>query len=233
MKAVFKTSVEEAPGIFSYYFTPEKPLRYIPGQFIELTLPHDKPDDRGISRWFTLTSIETDDEIQITTKLTEQSSSFKSHVQTLRPGDEVSVSEPMGDFVLPRNSETPLLFVAGGMGVTPFVSMLRHIAKTNETHDIQFLYAVHSEDDIIFQEVFDAAHVHATIVVSNPSEAWGGERGHLSANHVLKLTEPKPDSLVYLAGPEPMVEELHKDLLAQKIPSNQLVTDFFHGYEPL
>lgn len=233
MIASFVKSVSEAPDIFTFHFKPEKSLSYIAGQFIELTLPHDSPDDRGINRWFTLTSIESDDTISITTKLAEQSSSFKRHIQSLKPGDEVHISEPMGDFVLPRSESIPLVFVAGGMGITPFASMFKYLAARNETRDIRFLYAVSTEDDIIFQEVFDAAHIHATIVVSKPSDAWGSERGHLSADHVLKLAEPKQNSLIYLAGPEPMVEELQKDLLASNIPSTNIVTDFFHGYQPL
>lgn len=233
MNALFRKASEEAPGIFSFYFTPEKPLRYTAGQFIELTLPHDQPDDRGIRRWFTLTSIASDDTIRITTKLSEESSSFKRHIKTLRPGDTVVISEPMGDFVLPRDTSIPLVFVAGGMGITPFAGMFRSLAESNEQRSIRFLYAVRTEDDIIFQDTFDAIHIHTTIVVSKPSEAWGGERGHLSAGHVLTLTEPKPNSLFYLAGPEPMVEELRKDLVGNNIPANQIVTDFFHGYMPL
>jgi glycine betaine catabolism B len=233
MKAVFNKSVQEATDIFSFYFEPEKPLRYIAGQFVELTLPHDAPDDRGIRRWFTLTSLESDKLLRITTKLSDQSSSFKRHIKSLQHGDSIDVSEPMGDFVLPRDSSTPLVLVAGGMGVTPYISMFRQLAETHETRNIHFMYAVHTEDDIIFQEVFDAAHIHATIVVSRPSEAWGGERGHLSANHIVKLAKPAPNTLFYLAGPEPMVEELQKDLLAQKTASSQIVTDFFHGYQPL
>ena len=233
MKAVFQKAQEEAPDILSYYFKPEKPLSYIPGQFIELTLPHDTPDDRGIRRWFTLTSIESDGHLRITTKLSEESSSFKKHIQTLQPGDLVDIAEPMGDFVLPRDTSIPLVFVAGGMGVTPFASMFRHLAKTNEQRTIRLLYAVRTEDDIIFQDAFEAANIHATIVVSQPSEAWGGERGHLNADHILKLAEPTSDSLIYLTGPEPMIEELQKDLLALHIPSGNIVTDFFHGYQPL
>lgn len=233
MKALFQKTYEEAPDIFSYYFKPEKPLSYIPGQFIELTLPHDKPDDRGIRRWFTLTSIENDESLRITTKLSEESSSFKKHIQTLEPGDAVDIAEPMGDFVLPRDASIPLVFVAGGMGVTPFASMFRHLAESHESRTIRFLYAVRTEDDIIFQDTFEAANIHATIVVSQPSEAWGGERGHLTADHILKLAEPTPDSLIYLTGPEPMIETLQKDLLARDIPNNQIVTDFFHGYQPI
>lgn len=233
MKATFVRSNEEAPNIYSYYFTPEKPLRYLPGQFIELALPHDSPDERGIRRWFTLTSIESDNELRITTNLSEQSSSLKQHIRSLKTGDTIDISEPMGDFVLPRDASISLVFVAGGMGVTPFVSMFRYLTEIGEHRDIRFLYAVHSEDDIIFQDVFDAANIHATVVVSEPSEAWGGERGHLSAEHILKLAEPAPESLLYLTGPEPMIEELQKDLLAQGIPDNRLVTDFFHGYLPI
>lgn len=231
MKATFKHSQEESPTITTFWFEPEKPVDFVAGQFIELHLPHIQVDNRGTKRWFTVSSSPTDEMFSITTKFSDPSSSFKSALQTLEPGTVVDIDPPMGDFVLPQDPTTPLVFVAGGMGVTPYHSIFKWLHDTEEIRPIKFIYAVKTEDDIIFQDTFDAADIHATIVVTEPSDAWGGERGHLTANHILKLTEPDDRTLIYLAGPEPMIEDLQKGLRTAKIPQSRIVTDFFPNYD--
>ena len=140
------------------------------------------------------------------------------------------MADPIGDFVLPKLVQTPLIFVAGGIGVTPFHSILSWLAKTMEQRPIKFIYAVRSEDEIIFQPTFDRAGQHVTVVVSEPSPAWGGERGQVTAELVLGLEKPSEDTLVYVSGPEQMVEALHKQLYNAGLSKKQLVGDFFPGY---
>jgi len=223
---------QESSTITTFWFRPEKPIRYTAGQFIELTLKHENSDDRGEKRWFTLSSAPGHELVSITTRYAgdERSSSFKKALFGLQPGAELQMSEPMGDFVLPKDTTTPLILVAGGIGLTPFHSMFLHLAETHEQRAIRFLYSVHSEDDIIFQEAFDAAGVHATIIVENPSDAWGGERGRITPEMILGLTEPSSESLIYVSGPEPMIKALAHGLHVAGVPKRRLVTDFFPGY---
>ncbi len=231
MQAIFDHSIAEADNICSYYFKTEQPIHYTAGQFIEMTLPHKKPDDRGERRWFTLSSSPLQELISITTKHAfDHSSSFKKALQQLQPGDVVKISNPMGDFVLPKLVQTPLIFVAGGIGITPFHSMLLWLAKTNENRPIKLLIGVNNENEIIFQEAFDAAGQHATIVVEQPSAAWGGERGRLSAEMIIGLEQPTDDTLIYISGPEPMVETLRDDLLKLGLQKRQIVGDYFPNY---
>jgi glycine betaine catabolism B len=231
MRAVFDHTHEEAANIITFCFKPERPVRYTAGQYAEWTLQHAQPDNRGIKRWFTISSSPTEEHVSITTKFnTERSSSFKMALRQLRPGDEIIMSEPMGDFVLPKLVQTPLVFVAGGIGVTPIHSMLAWLADTKETRPIKLLYAVRTEDEIVFQETFDKANQHATIIVSQPTAAWGGERGQLSAELILGLEKPSEDTLIYVSGPELMVESLEKDLHKAGIKKHQFVGDFFPNY---
>lgn len=232
MKVVFDHSQDETANIRTFFFTPERPLDYTAGQFIELTLEHARPDDRGIRRWFTLSSSPTDEFLTITTRFAgKDSSSFKKTLWNMKPGYELHMSDPMGDFVLPKLIQTPLVFVAGGIGITPFHSILSWLAETEEERPIRLIHAVKTEEDIIFQETFDKAGQHATIVVSDPSPAWGGERGDLSAELILGLEEPSDDTLIYVSGPEPMVEKLEADLKKAGVKSHQFVGDFFPNYK--
>src|ERR1700722_16878985 len=146
MQVFFDHSAPEADNIKTFYFRPEKPVHYTAGQFIELTIPHKNPDKRGIKHWFTLSSPPTDELLSITTKFAgDQSSSFKKALFKLKPGTELRMADPMGDFVLPKLIQTPLIFVAGGIGITPFHSMLSWLAATGEVRPIKLLYAVRVE----------------------------------------------------------------------------------------
>jgi ferredoxin-NADP reductase len=136
----------------------------------------------------------------------------------------------MGDFVLPIDHTIPLVFVAGGIGLTPFHSMLEWLADTGQVRDIKFIYAVRNENEIIFQDTFKKAAQHVTIIVSEPSEEWGGERGRVTAESIIGLTQPPENALIYVSGPEPMVIGLAKDLVAQGIEKSQVVSDEFPGY---
>lgn len=229
---VFDHSQSESVNIRTFYFKPERPVKFTAGQFTELVIPHNHPDKRGQKRWFTLSSSPMTELLSITTKYAgdESSSTFKKALFGLEPGTQLTMADPMGDFVLPKLIQTPLIFVAGGIGITPFHSMLEWLALTGEQRPIKLLYGVNREEEIIFQETLDKAKQHTTIVVAHPTYAWGGEQGLLSADLILGLEKPTEDTLVYVSGPEPMVDSLEKDLIKAGLKKSQLVLDFFPNY---
>jgi len=233
MRLTYSHHSSEANNIKTFFFRPETKLEYTAGQFIELRINHKNPDKRGINRWFTLSSSPTDELISITTKISEPGSSFKKALQSLKSGAQVECSEAMGDFVLPKLIQTPLVFVAGGIGITPFHSILSWLAEAREIRPIELIYSVKTEDEIIFLETFKKASQHVSLVVEEPTDTWGGERGKLSAELILGLSSPDKDSLIYVSGPEPMVEHIEKDLLKSGVNINQLVLDFFPNYKTI
>lgn len=231
MKIIFDHSEDNTPTVSTFFFVPERPVSYTAGQFIELTVPHMLADKRGTKRWFTLSSSPTDDKISITTKFAvKDGSSYKQALRNLTAGDNLTISDPMGDFVLPKLVQTPLVFVAGGIGITPFLSIFQWLKATGEKRPIKFLEAVTNEDEIGFVDILDDIKQHATILVSQPSAAWGGERGRLSTEMILGLEQPTADTLIYISGPESLVETLTKDLLATGLKKHQVIGDFFPGY---
>jgi glycine betaine catabolism B len=234
MLVTFNHASAEAANIKTFYFKSNQPIRYNAGQFIELTLPHDNPDSRGTKRWFTLSSSPSQALLSITTKLNPiNGSTFKQALQTIAPGTELTMSTALGDFVLPKHQPTPLIFVAGGIGITPFHSMLEWLVENDERRPIKLIYAVRSEAEIIFLDTLGRAKQHVTIVVQEPSAAWGGERGQINSAMILGLEKPTDLTLIYLAGPEAMIESLAQDLLATGLRKNQLITDNFPGYSNL
>ncbi len=220
MKVKFEKSEQTAEHIYSFYFSAASKVQQVAGQFIELRIPHDGRDSRGDKRWFTLSSSPSEELLAITTKFTtENGSSFKTALKALQPGSEVDMASPMGDFVLPKDQSIPLTFVAGGIGATPFHSMVRYVIDSNEARDITVVYAANSDAEVAFRDTFQKLGDKFKTVV--------GER--LTAEAILAATD-QDNGYIYLSGPEPMVESLQRGLKDAGFNKKRILTDFFPGY---
>lgn len=220
-----------AKNIRTFWFKPEKPLDYIAGQYIEMFLPHDNADERGQKHWFTLSSSPTESLVSITTKhAVDRVSTFKQILFDLQVGTTITISEPMGDFVLPKDAGLPLVFVAGGIGITPMRSMVKWLTDTNEKRDVRILYAASAPEEVAFRQLFETYGATLDVVLSVPSDDWHGRLGHVSGDLILELAGRDDEQLVYVSGPEPLTEKLETQLLAAGVAKDKLVLDFFPGY---
>lgn len=216
--------VTEASDIKTFFFEKPDSFRYTAGQFIELYLPHKNADERGQKHWFTLSSSPTQPLLSITTRSAGfKCSSFKQVLFGLEPGDTVDMSEPMGDFVLPKDATIPLVFVAGGIGITPFHSIVSWLSDKGEQRTVQLLYAAHDEEELVFLELFQKYSLQLQTIV--------GEQ--LTAESISTKVGGIDGKLVFISGPEPMTEALVDQLKTLKFPSESLVTDYFPGYTEL
>ena len=137
-------------------FEPLRPLKFRPGQYVELSLPHATPDARGARRIFSLTTApEKPETVAVGLRAAEPLSSFKSTLLKLKPGAVVSGTAVAGDFLLPRDPGVPLLLVASGVGITPFMSQLRSLAARKTPRDVVLVYAASSVDELAY-----AAELH-------------------------------------------------------------------------
>ena len=236
----FLEKIPVAKDISTFKWQPPESVDYIPGQFIKLILPHDNPDERGVMHFFTLSSSPSEDHLANTTKYAgdDKSSTFKKTLFTLKPGTEVKMTNPSGDFTLPQDESRPLLFVAGGIGVTPYRSIIKWLSDTNQRRPIHLLYAAAEPDYLAFRDLFDSLDwLKTTYVVSESTPDWPldsargkHETGQLDGRRIKELAGGFDNKLVYLSGPEPMIEAFKKQLLALKLPEIQIKTDFFPGY---
>lgn len=231
MKVTFVRRQDLGGNIHSFWFKPDAPVRYTAGQFTQIHLPHDSADQRGEKRWFTLSSSPTESLLAITTKFVKDSpSTYKQQLLDLEPGTRLALDDPMGDFVLPRSTEVPLLFIAGGMGITPMRSMIQWLHDTKQKRTVHLLHSVTTPDQLVFRDLMNAYDMRYTPLVHEPASDWTGERERISPNRILKEASAYDRPLIYLAGPEPMVERFVAELKQAGMPQNRLVTDYFPGY---
>jgi len=217
--------------MLTFWFKPERPVDYVAGQFTELFLPHDAADTRGLRRWFTISSSPTESLVSITTKMAaHEGSSFKRQLANLQPGTVIQAADPMGDFVLPKDKTIPLVLVAAGIGVTPIRSMVTWLADTHEERHVSLIQAAGSPDSLLYQELWARYPLSYTSIVKRPSAEYQGAVGPLTADAILQAAPPDARNLYYLSGPELLVEQLTKDLIAAGIPDYRVITDYFHGY---
>lgn len=230
MRASIDHIVAHTPLLWTYYLRPEKPFRFTPGEYTELYLPHPNADSRGENRKFSIASSPTESLLAILVTFAETNgSSFKAALRAAKPGDEVQLSETMGDFVLPKLQSIPLVFVAAGSGISPVLSMMAWIRDKQEKRPIQVIHAVSDERTLLGNDLIRSQAAQYTPIVTRPSTTWQGESGRLTAERVLQLSGEPQSKRFYLAGPETAVATLKKDLVALGIERDNILTDAFLG----
>ncbi len=232
MQVTFRGKHPEAAGIYTFEWEPSETFNFTAGQFIKLLLPHDNPDERGEMHFFTVSASPTEANLANTTKFSQPSSTFKQTLRSLEPGTKVEMTGPYGEFVLPEDTEQKLVFVAGGIGVTPYRSMLRFLTDKGQTRPIQLLYAANQPQELAFRQLFDylPQPMEVTYLISQADSEWSGQVGQLSGQKIQELANGLKDKLTYLSGPKPMVQTFKDQLLALGISEDKIMTDFFPGY---
>jgi ferredoxin-NADP reductase len=229
----FVGSRELAPGTHELSFAPRRRVRFRPGQYMELTIPHGRADARGVRRVFSVASAPTDHHVAFGVRIPETGSSYKRAIAALEPGTRLRATSVGGDFVLPRDTTIPLLLVAGGIGITPFISQLRHLAASGEARDIVLVYAIRHGHDLAYSAELEASGIPVLLVApSAPATlpaGWhylgsGRLDGTMLADRVPRLTS----RIAYVSGPPAMVDGLRRDL--RRLGVKRVKADYFSGY---
>ena len=210
-------------NVWAFRFRSDEPLVWVAGQYVRVELPHDTPDSEGTKRWFTNSAAPYEGILQITTRVT--GSTFKQALSKLEPGDTKLqlIEQPEGDFTW-QDSQLPIVFIAGGIGITPFRSILKERAHDGLPTKVTLVYGSRTPDVPFKDELEEWTQANPEVTVEYVSGVNLTAEG--LAEEVSKLNE----SLVYLSGPEPMVEALSDDLKKHGLPENQLKHDSFPNY---
>jgi ferredoxin-NADP reductase/Na+-translocating ferredoxin:NAD+ oxidoreductase RnfD subunit len=241
-KRVLTLQKKEAVGkdIYHFTFATDKKLSFQPGQYLEWTLnaeggaSSEKADNRGNRRYFTITSSPTEDTIQLGVKFYKPSSSFKRALLAMKSGDTIVAGQLAGDFTLPKDPKQKLAFIAGGIGITPFRSMIKNLIDRGEKRDAILFYSNRSADEIAYRDVFDDAEqkigmrtIYITTGAGTPN-ADGGNR--LTADTIKKEIPDYGERMFYLSGTHAMTNAFEKTLREMGVPRANIKTDFFPGF---
>ena len=210
-------------------------LAYQPGQYfwVELLDPPYQ-DDKGARRHITaVTSPSERGVIGLCTRLRD--SAFKRSLAELPLGAEVEIEPPKGKFVLPGDSSRPLVFVAGGIGITPFRSMLRYIADERLPHRVTLLYSSRNRASAAFLDELEQIERGSPdirlIATMTDDPEWQGERRRIDAGFLEDHLGSSPGGAVYMvAGPPGFAKAVSAELERAGVDAASIATDSFSGY---
>lgn len=228
---------EIAKDTYDFIFVTERRFSFEPGQYLEWTYAHTGSDSRGHRRHFTLASSPTEANLRIGVKFYSKMSTYKRELLRMKPGEIVVASQKAGDFVMPKDKNKKLAFMAGGIGITPFRSMLKLLIDRGEKRDIVLFYSNKTIQDVAYTDVLDDAYdtlgiptVYTLTDKHLIPEAWRGERGFVNADVVKRNTPDFLDRIFYLSGPHGMVIAFETMLLDMGVRGSAIKKDFFPGF---
>ena len=236
MRAKIKEKREVAKGTLLVIFDLlGEEVDFIAGQYFWVTLldpPYD--DEKGPRRHISVVTSPTERGVLgLCTRLRD--SAFKRSLAELPVGTEVDVEQPKGNFLLPTETDRPFVFVAGGIGITVFRSMLVYITDEGLPHRVTLVYSNRDRESTAFlDELQDLERRNPNIrlvLTMTDDDGWDGEKRLIDADVLRDHLEGELADYRYLvAGPPPMATSVVEKLHAAGIPEEQVAADSFSGY---
>jgi len=211
-----------------------KKLNFLPGQYITVRLLGTSyKDEKGNERDFSINNPPSENrKIVITTRIRD--SAFKKSLREMPVGSDVELNGPNGSFVLPKDNLRPLIFIAGGIGITPFLSMLRHVRDKNLHYNIALMYSnKNRKSSAYFEELQKMEKDYKNfkfIPTMTEDEVWQGERGRIDALFIKKHIPDLNSCIYFVAGPPQMVSAITVVLGKAGVSSGNIKTENFTGY---
>jgi ferredoxin-NADP reductase len=229
--------IRHTPDTFDFVFTSDKKMDFKPGQYMEITLEHPRQDSRGIRRYLTIASSPTEKEFRLGVKFYDKPSSFKRTLIQMKKNQEIVASQLAGDFTLPKDAGKKLVFIAGGIGITPFRSMVKYMLDKKEKRDVTLFYANWKQNDIAYMDIFDEAQKELGIktvysIAETPVVLPQGRpcRGLLCERDIVEEVPDYMERLFYISGPHSMVTAFEGYLKKAGVKKSSIITDYFPGF---
>ena len=227
------------PTTWQLSFQPARRVRFVPGQYMELTIPHRKADFRGTRRYFSISSAPASsatakgEPITFAITVPEKSSSFKQALLDLTPGATIYGTGVGGDFALPAKLQEPLLLVAGGIGITPFASQLAAATALGHKRDVTVVYSTSAAGPLPFADLLAASGARVVLFAPDAPTPLPANWQYEGAGRVTgeKLIAAVPDVAsrrTYVSGPPALVSDLTSAL--RKEGARHVHSDYFSGY---
>jgi ferredoxin-NADP reductase/Na+-translocating ferredoxin:NAD+ oxidoreductase RnfD subunit len=234
LKQILRLTPDTADFVFN---TNTKKFAYEPGQYMEWTLPHNGTDNRGNRRYFTLASSPTEPDIHIGVKFYDKGSSYKETLMNINRETPIVAAQVSGDFVLSKDPKRKLVFIAGGIGVTPYRSMVKYLLDTKETRTITMLYSARTAADFAYKDIFEQARreigMNTVYVITHRAADISHQNIRNKPIDAEMIKHEVPDyheRMFYISGTQSMVKAMRGILTNLGVPGHQIKVDYFSGY---
>jgi ferredoxin-NADP reductase len=232
-----KSRHEVAEGTMAFHFEKPAGFTFKPGQYVDMTLI-DPPetDSEGNIRSLSIASAPHDDTLMFATRMRD--TAFKRVLKSMPLGTEVKIEGPLGSFTLHNNASRPAVLIAGGIGITPFRSILAHAAHKNLEHRIVLLYSNRRPEDSAFLEdlqknCHDKKNCKIIGVMTKMEKSkrpWNGETGFIDKAMLARSVPDLVGPIYYVAGPPAMVAGMKETLTAAGVNEDDIRSEDFAGY---
>jgi ferredoxin-NADP reductase len=236
--ATLESREEIAEGTMAFQFRKPKGFEFIPGQAIDLVLPGNATgeNDQNVRHAFSIVSAPFEDQLVVATRMRD--SVFKRALRSLAVGSPVTIDGPFGSLGLHNDRTRAGVFIAGGIGITPFVSMLRQANHEKLPHRLILLYSSRRPEDAAFlvdlqqlEEQNDHFRLVATMTDMHlSSRTWPNQTGMITADLVASVVGDLPKPIFYVVGPPGMVEAMRQTLHQGGIDNDDIRSEEFYGY---
>jgi ferredoxin-NADP reductase len=228
---------EVAEGTMAFHFEKPSGFSFRAGQFADVTLTDPlETDAKGNTRAFSIASPPFANELVFTTRM--RNTAFKRSLKQGKLTAEVKISPAEGSFTLHKKLAKPAVFLAGGIGITPFLSMLQQADRDSLSQKLYLFYSNRRPEDSAFLETLKALEVTnpnfrlicTMTEMSKSKKDWKGETALIDkkmlSRHLANLRGP----IYYIAGPPAMVTAMREMLVSAGVEENDIRTDEFVGY---
>jgi len=229
--------VEVAEGTIAFHFEKPTGFDFKPGQSADLTLPNPpETDAEGNVRTFSIASAPFEDQLMFATRMRD--TAFKRSLKKMPLGTVVKMDSAMGSFTLHKNSAKPAVFLAGGIGVTPFSSIIRQADHDRAPHKLYLFYSNRRPEDAPFVEVLQNLEktnpqfrfIATMTEMRRSKKTWNGETGRIDQEMLSKYLNELRGPIYYVAGPPALVSGMRKMLVASGVDEDDIRSDEFSGY---
>jgi ferredoxin-NADP reductase len=229
---------EIAEGTMAFHFRKPHGFTFVPGQAINLTLPHANTTavDQNVRHAFSIVSAPFESQLVIATRMRD--SLFKRALKTMPFGSQVTINGPFGSFGLNSDQTRAAIFIAGGIGITPFVSILRQAANERSLQRLILLYSNRRPEDAAFLaelQKLEEQNPHFRLVATMTdmhasSRLWPNQTGFITADLVASVVGDLPKPIFYVVGPPGMVESMRQTLKQSGVDGDDIRSEEFYGY---
>jgi ferredoxin-NADP reductase len=229
--------VEVEEGTIAFHFEKPTGFDFKPGQSADLTLPYPpETDAEGNVRTFSIASAPFEDQLMFATRMRD--TAFKRSLKKMPLGTVVKMDSAMGSFTLHKNSAKPAVFLAGGIGVTPFSSIVRQADHDRAPRKLYLFYSNRRPEDAPFVEVLQNLEktnpqfrfIATMTEMRRSKKTWNGETGRIDQEMLSKYLNELRGPIYYVAGPPALVSGMRKMLVASGVDEDDIRSDEFSGY---